>query len=160
MRPRRSMLVVLALPFAFPAALSAQESGSRPPAVRPADADSAVRAAIPAATQWLALLDAGDYDATWQTAAPQFQSAIARASWSQQAGEARSPLQPLGDRTLVSVQFATLVPDLDPGRYLVFQYLTAVAGDRSAIETLSMASQDDGSMQLRTQLAQPGKTDA
>ncbi|MGH7544332.1 MAG: DUF4019 domain-containing protein [Gemmatimonadota bacterium] len=148
------MLAVPALLPVLPATLDAQEP-AQPMAVRMTEADSAFAVAIPAAADWLVLLDAGDYDGTWQAAAPQFRESVPQASWSEQAARARSPLGPFADRTLVSVQFATLVPDLEPGRYIVFQYVTAVAGDRSAVETLSMARQDDGSWRVAGYFVRP-----
>ncbi|MGH7588520.1 MAG: DUF4019 domain-containing protein [Gemmatimonadota bacterium] len=148
------MLAALALLPVLPATLDAQEP-AQPTAVRLTEADSAFAAAIPAGESWLVLLDAGDYDGTWQAAAPQFQERVPQASWSEQAAQARSPLEPFADRTLISVQFATLVPDVEPGRYVVFQYVTAVAGDRSAVETLSMARQDDGSWRVAGYFVRP-----
>lgn len=62
-----------ALSLLLPAALDAQEPDARPMAVRLAEADTAFAAAIPAGESWLALLDAGDYEATWQqTEGPYF----------------------------------------------------------------------------------------
>lgn len=155
MIPSCRMLVPLVLSLVLPTALDAQEPGARPMTVRLAEADSSLAAAIPAGESWLTLLDAGDYDGTWRAAAPDFREAITQASWSERASEARSPLEPFLDRVLVSVQFATLVPELGPGRYIVLQYLTAVAGDRSAVETLSLARQEDGSWQVVGYLVRP-----
>lgn len=60
---------------------------------------------------------------------------------------AQEPAAPF-ERTLVSVQFATFVPDLGPGRFSVLQYLTDVAAGGRAIETVSLARQADGSWRV------------
>ncbi|MGH7551238.1 MAG: DUF4019 domain-containing protein [Gemmatimonadota bacterium] len=133
----------------------AQEASPGAELVRTTEADSAFAQAMPAAKEWLALLDSDQYAQSWQEATPRFQEALPMEEWEQRAAEARDPLEPFGARTLVSIQFATLAPDLGPGRYVVLQYLTPVGEGRSAIETVSLERQPEGDWRIAGYFVRP-----
>jgi len=122
----------LALPVS--AALILLPSTIRPLAAQEASTD--VEAASAAATKWLALIDAGEYEASWTQAASGFQDAVTPAVWTESVTNARGSLEPFGDRELISSQQVTDPPGAPPGDYVILQYRTDVAGDRTAVETV------------------------
>jgi len=89
-----------------------------------------------AATEWLALLDAGEYEASWKQAASAFRDAVTPAVWTESVTNARGSLEPFGDRELISSQQLTDPPGAPPGDYVILQYRTDVAGDRTVVETV------------------------
>lgn len=61
--------------------------------------------AYPAALAWLALIDAGDYQRSWDSADSFFQAQVAQQKWIVRASEVRKPLGSLKVRSLVSVHY-------------------------------------------------------
>lgn len=97
---------------------------------------SATTQAGAAGLAWLALVDAGDLEASWDSAAPALQEAIGRNDWVTAVARARSPFEPFGQRTLIGATYRATLPNAPPGPYVVLQYRTAVDGDRAVIETV------------------------
>jgi hypothetical protein len=58
-----------------------------------------------AALAWLALIDRGDYQGSWDSADNFFQGQIAQQKWIVRAGEVRKPLGSVRVRSLLSVKY-------------------------------------------------------
>ena len=58
-----------------------------------------------AALAWLALIDAGDYQGSWDSTDNFFQGQIAQQKWIVRVGDVRKPLGSVKTRTLKSVQY-------------------------------------------------------
>lgn len=123
---------LLVLPFAA-TPLTAQDAEATPSAD---EASAEIEAAAAAATEWLALLDAGEYEESWREAASAFQDAVTPAVWETSLTDARSELEPFGERTLTSSQQMTDPPGAPAGDYVVLLYRTEVSGDRTVTETV------------------------
>jgi Protein of unknown function (DUF4019) len=107
-------------------------------------AGAAVSAAQSAAKSWLQLVDARRYDQSWDSAAAVFRSAVTKTQWAGAVKEGRAPFEPLGERTLVSASYTTQLPNVPPGQYVVIQYRTKAAPDKTVIETITPARDRDG----------------
>jgi hypothetical protein len=104
----------------------------------PAAADEAMeQKAVTAAKAWLALVDSGDYEKSWNTAAEYFQNAVAQQQWQQSLTAARKPLGKVVSRQLKSTQYTTSLPDAPDGQYVVIQYETSFEHKKSAVETIT-----------------------
>lgn len=99
-----------------------------------------MEAAREAAQEWLALLDADKYEATWEAAAPSFQSGLTAEQWAERVRRAHSTLDSLRSRSLVEARYTTSLPNpnLQKGKYVVAQYRT-VYGETNTIETLVLS---------------------
>ncbi len=64
--------------------------------------NKAEKAAIEAAAHWLTLVDAGDYPASWDEAAPLFKNAVSKDQWLKMLRATRTPLGKVISRTLKS----------------------------------------------------------
>ena len=106
------------------------------------------QAATTAATQWLQLTDAGDYAASWQEAAPLFKNSITRERWTQALGAARTPLGKVISRKLISARYATSLPGVPDGEYVVIQFETVFANKASAVETVTPTLTKDGAWRV------------
>nr|WP_320012184.1 DUF4019 domain-containing protein [uncultured Desulfobulbus sp.] len=98
-----------------------------------------------AATTWLALIDRGDYAASWQTASTFFQEAVSQDDWSKIVSAVRSPLGAVTSRQLTSSQEQTTLPGAPDGHYRIQSYFTSYTNKQSAIETLTLKQEADGS---------------
>ena len=116
---------------------------------------AAVQLALSATTTWLALLDQGKYEQSWDAAAPAFQSAVTKTAWTQALSQARGPFEPFGARTLLGTRYAETLPGAPPGPYVVVQYQTKVAGDRQVVETITPMRTPDGSWRVSGYFVRP-----
>ncbi len=124
----RSLVILAAallLPFAAgPLAAQDQDAEANPPADKTSED---LAAATAAATEWLALVDSGEYEESWQKAASAFQDAVTPAVWETSLTDARSQFEPFGERTLTSSQQVTDPPGAPAGDYVLLQYRTEVS---------------------------------
>ena len=80
---------------------------------------SSIAQATAAASAWVSLIDAGDLEASGDSAAPAFQAAVSKREWLQAVTRARGPFEPFGTRTLVGAQFQATLPNAPPGPYVI-----------------------------------------
>jgi hypothetical protein len=103
-----------------------------------ATADEAMeQQAVHAAKEWLALVDSGDYEKSWKTAAEYFQHAVPQQQWQQSLTAARKPLGQVVSRQLKSKQYTTSLPDAPDGQYVVIQFETSFEQKKSMVETIT-----------------------
>ena len=94
-------------------------------------------AAVAAADGWLRLLDAGEYDETWRSAASLFRGAVTQEQWAQSVSAARRPFGAFVSRKLLGAQYAESLPGAPDGRYVVIQYEAVYENKHAAIETVT-----------------------
>jgi len=96
------------------------------------------------ALAWLALVDAGDYESSWEQAAPFFQMSISRDKWAGALTQVRAPLGEVMTRELSHSAPKTNLPGAPKGDYLIMRLSTAFAHEASAVETLTMQQGPQG----------------
>ena len=101
-------------------------------------------AAKKSAESWLAVVDKGDYAASYDEAASIFKLAITKEDWLQKVRAARSPLGKMISRKLKLMQYETTLPGAPDGEYVVVQYDTSFENKRSAVETITPTLDKDG----------------
>ena len=101
-------------------------------------------AAKKSAESWLAVVDKGDYAASYDEAASIFKLAITKEDWLQKVRAARSPLGKMMSRKLKRMQYETTLPGAPDGEYVVVQYDTSFENKRSAVETITPTLDKDG----------------
>lgn len=97
-----------------------------------------------AASEWLALTDAGSYGLSWDKAAPAFQSAITRPGWEKALSNVRTPLGGVKARRLSSAQYTHSLPGAPDGDYYVLQFATQFEHKAAAVETVTPMKAADG----------------
>ncbi len=106
---------------------------------------AAEQAAYEATKPWLALMDAGEYEQCWNTAAPWFRDNVPSLDhWLATAREARKPLGALRSRQLGKTTFKTNPWGAPDGEYTIVVYDARWEGG-DILETVSMQRQADGS---------------
>jgi len=96
------------------------------------------------AESWLAVVDKGDYAASYDEAASIFKLAITKEDWLQKVRAARGPLGKVISRKLKRTQYETSLPGAPDGEYVVIQYDTSFENKRSAVETITPTLDKDG----------------
>ena len=132
------------LPFAFLSLIlsvaplaSAQQTvlpGPTPPIQTGGDV-----AATASAEVWLALVDDGQFEKAWDTAARILQGVVTKQNWLQRAIERRTPLGKVVSRKLTQTSATTSLPGAPAGQYVVFQYDTEFEHKKGAKETVTVA---------------------
>ncbi|MCP5111142.1 MAG: DUF4019 domain-containing protein [bacterium] len=106
--------------------------------------DAKVKAAQEAAKAWLKLVDDGAYAKSWDEASSLFRSKVPRAKWEALVGQVRGPLGAAKTRKLRGAEYATELPAVPDGEYVVIQFDTAFGRRSSAVETSAPMLDKDG----------------
>jgi hypothetical protein len=110
--------------------------------------DPRLAAGEAAAKTWLALVDAGDYDASWNQSAASFQAAVPRARWLTGIVKLREPLGKLVSRTPSSPRFAESLAGAPNGEYVSIEYDSEFENKKDAVETVTTKHEKDGSWKV------------
>jgi hypothetical protein len=102
------------------------------------------KAAVNAAEKWVALVDAGEYTASWKEAAEYFRAAVSSGQWVQAIEAVRGPLGKVVSRKVKSRTYHTSLPGAPDGEYVVVQFDTSFRNKKSAIETVTPMRDKDG----------------
>ena len=108
----------------------------------------AVSNAQSSAKSWLALVDGGKFEASWDSAAAFFRSAITKADWERTVTSVRAPLGVLKSRTLKSATPTRVLPSAPDGEYVVIQFESRFENKASAIEIVTPMREKDGSWKV------------
>ncbi len=100
--------------------------------------------AVAAAQTWLALVDEGRYDASWETAAGYFKQTITKDTWEQMLTVVRKPLGRLISRNLAIKTYRQSLPGAPDGEYVVIEFLVSFQNKKSGIETVTPMLDKDG----------------
>lgn len=100
------------------------------------------------ASQWLALTDAGSYEASWEQAATLFKTAINRPGWDGAMRSVRAPLGAMKSRVLKSAQFTRSLPGAPAGEYVLLQFETVFEHRGRALETVTPMKDADGAWRV------------
>jgi hypothetical protein len=97
-----------------------------------------------AAETWLTLVDDGEYEDSWDSAAKLLQGAVTKEQWKQVAAGTREPLGKLVSRKLKSRTTSKSLPGAPDGMYVVIQFDTVFEKKASAVETVTPMLDSDG----------------
>ncbi|MDE3270530.1 DUF4019 domain-containing protein [Pseudoalteromonas sp. G4] len=96
----------------------------------------------PAANEWLALVDKGEYATSWQGTSERFQRLVNEKQWQTALEQVRFPLGKLIHRNVIESTEHAKLPGMPEGRYQVIQFDTQFENKAQSIETLSMMFSD------------------
>ena len=101
-------------------------------------------AAQTAAESWLKLVDAGNYEASWDQAAKLFKGGVTKEQWKQAAAGVRTPLGKVVSRKLKAREYTEKLPGAPDGKYVVIQFDTVFEKKAAAVETVTPMVDPDG----------------
>ncbi len=101
-------------------------------------------AAVTAAQNWLAGIDAGDYSESWRDASAFFQERVTSNDWMHSMETYRKPLGSLTSRSLKSSQTLSQLPGAPDGQYVLMQFDTSFSEKTPSIETVTFLLEKDG----------------
>lgn len=98
-------------------------------------------AAETTASNWIRLIDEGQYETSWQQAGGAFKNAVTASAWAAQVEPVRKPLGSVVARNLKSVDARTELPGVPAGDYNIVQFDTDFTEATSTVETVVMAKE-------------------
>jgi hypothetical protein len=114
---------------------------------RAAEEDIDTLPATNAALAWLALVDAGRYGESWQTAAEAFRSGVTQSQWEAMVAPVRGKVGNVVLRKPLSLKYMHDLPGAAKGEYVVVQYTTRFDAGVFT-ETVTPMKQADGSWKV------------
>jgi hypothetical protein len=132
---RFAVITLLLFGGALPAA--AQSAPAKNAPARSAPATSVTPAPDDRARQWLVLVDDKNFAQSWKDAGKAFQSRQTVDAWAGDAVTKRVPLGAVASRDLKSI-------DLSRNNIAVIRYDTSFAHKAGAVETVTLAFENDG----------------
>ncbi len=145
----KSPLVRLGSLLSLLSLLFLSSCGRAAPAVPPQPVSAATVEA------WLAVLDAGDYGKSWETAGESFRREVTKNDWVANAGGVRKPLGDLIYRKVSTTNQMVNPPNLPKGTYFVAEFDSAFAGLDAASETAIFRLEKDGQWKAAAYLIVP-----
>ncbi|GEM_PF-1121001 len=137
---RLAAAVVVVLAFSISAAAQPMAAAPKADAKASAekDSDPDVALAKKAALAWLALVDAGKFEATWDEAAAPFQKAQSKSDWAKGLGGARPTMGKLVVRTFLNHEVRAALPNLPPGKYITVRFTTVFEKHANGSESVTL----------------------
>jgi hypothetical protein len=120
-------------------------------------ADENVKPAVNATVQWLALVDAGQYGASWEQASSTFKEKVTEAQWEETMKTVRAPFGKMQSRHLISAEYKTELPNAPPGQYVILQFQTRFANAPDMIETVVPMLDKDGNWRVSGYFVKAGQ---
>ena len=100
--------------------------------------------AIEAATVWLALVDQGEYEKSWQEAGSLFKKSVTIEQWSTAVKDAREMLGDVVTRQFSSSEEHTSLPGVPDGRYVILFFDSVFEKKQKALETVTTMLDEGG----------------
>ena len=117
-------------------------------AVAGQDPDEAKDEARTAAREWLARLDAHEYDETWRAAGEALKAAVSQEEWSAKLSVTLGPLGQVDSRGVRSSEYSTTMPGAPDGEYVVVTFDTSFENKQTAVETVVLKREPDGAWRV------------
>ncbi len=133
--------------------LSAQQ---KPDQAKP-EQGKAEQAAQAAAESWLALVDAGNYDQSWEEAASIFKEQVTKEQWKSAVGMVQNQVGKLQSRKLKSASYAKNPPSAPPGEYVNIQYASKFQNLPAALESITPMLDKDGKWRVSGYFVKPAE---
>ncbi|MBC3810133.1 DUF4019 domain-containing protein [Undibacterium aquatile] len=101
-----------------------------------------------AATQWLELVDGGDYAASWDQAGSVFKGMVEKSKWLDAIQGIRSPLGAAKFRKVKSADYKKNIQGAPEGEYVTVQFETTFENKNGAIEVVTPMKDKDGTWRV------------
>ena len=95
-------------------------------------------AATAAAEQFLEMIDAGQYDRSWEVASAPLREKVNRKEWSENLSKARTKVGPIVEREQEKAVYSTMAQDQPEGEFIVLTYTASFKNVQGVTETVTV----------------------
>ena len=106
--------------------------------------EEAIEQARTAALAWLPILDAHQYDDSWEAAGEALRGAVTQKEWTLRWSATLGPLGAVTSRGVKSSKYSTTMFGAPDGEYVVLGFDTARENKRTVVETVVLRKEPDG----------------
>lgn len=100
------------------------------------------------ALAWLALVDVGDYEASWKEASSYLRGAVSQEDWKKAMVGTRQPLGKMLSRKVKSRTYKESLPGAPDGKYVVLEFEASFENKKTAVETVTPMQEADGAFRV------------
>ena len=100
--------------------------------------------AVQIAEMWLALVDEGKFEQSWDESASMFKNSVSKEQWVETMRINRPPFGKVLQRNIKTKSYETNVPGKPDREHVVIQYQTKFENKAVGIETITPAKESDG----------------
>jgi hypothetical protein len=100
--------------------------------------------ALQTAESWILLVDAGQYEKSWEEASSFFKTQVSKETWVSEISRLRPLFGPTKSRTLLKTKYMTSAPGAPDGEYVLILFNTSFEKKEKAIETVTPMRDADG----------------
>ncbi len=97
---------------------------------------------------WLALVDAGDYAASWDETAPLFKNIVPKEEWVKQLTKFRTPMGKVLERKDTKGDYTRALPGAPKGEYVVMHAKTTFENRKDSVESVTAMLSPDGKWRI------------
>jgi hypothetical protein len=105
-------------------------------------------AAVNSALHWVALIDSGKYDESWQIANPSFKEDVTQRQWRIGLEQIRAPYGMVRSRKIKETKSLSTKPDVMPKKNLVVEFTTQFEDEQTATEFVTVIPDNDGTWRV------------
>lgn len=124
--------------------VKALQQGMPPKDGRAEEEEAAVKAAVPVAEAWLAVVDAGKAGEAWDQTAKAMKKSVPRDKWIEAVAAAREPLGTVQSRKRLTTKYTKSIPGAPDGTYVVIYFETVFENKQQAMEIITPMLEADG----------------
>jgi hypothetical protein len=118
--------------------------------------DPRIEEARTAALAFVALVDEGEYGASWDEAHEAVRAAVTRDQWIASVRQARSQVDPLSDREFEAATVLEDPPGAPAGTYVEIRFRVRTGSGGSAVEAVVPQLASEGEWRVSGYFVQPG----
>lgn len=107
-----------------------------------------ITAATAAAEKWLAVVDQGRYEDTWDEGSSSFKLVMSKEKWAEVLRVSLEPLGKITARKLSAKQYTTTVPEMPEGEYVLLEYAATCENSTEKQEVLTVQKEADGTWRV------------
>ncbi len=111
-------------------------------------AKASEKEALQAAESWLALVDQGKYEESWQQASTLFRRSVTMEQWKQAVTSARDLLGEVKTREFNRAEKHTSLPGVPDGQYVVIFFDSTFEKKKQGVETITPMLDKDGTWRV------------
>jgi hypothetical protein len=144
-----------ALPILLFTVLLAMVSACSPPSTAEDDdaSSSAVTegldpAVLEAAEAWLAKVDAGDYQGSWEATGAMFRDEVSAEQWHESMTQVREDMGAVTERRLHEHTLETIMPGVPEGEYMMLEYRSVFEKQPQGAELVVCMKDEDGAWRV------------
>lgn len=105
-------------------------------------------AVLDAAEAWLAMVDAGDYQGSWEATGAMFREEVSAEQWHESMAQVREDMGAVTERRLHEHTLESVMPGVPEGEYMMLEYRSVFEKQPDGAELVVCTKDEDGTWRV------------